>query len=351
MKRRFAFLSMCAVFISAFACADQIVLTNGDRLTGDIVKSDSNVLTLKTDFAGSIDIKWSAIQQLTSDKPVFVQNSADKKTYSGSVSTEGDNLVIKTQSGQTESIPKASVAAVRSTAEQAAYEKQQHPGFLQGWSGGANVSFALTGGNSETKNLGLAFTAVRTGRRDKLGLSASSVYATNDAPGAIPSTTANLEQGSARYDHDLNQVLFGFVSADFMADALQTLNLRSVFTGGLGYHVIKTSNTTLDLLSGVNYTRESYVQFSRNFAGLTLGEELTRKWSHGTVISEKADFYPDLSDAGEYRADFNLGTVTKLNRWFGWQNTFSDIYVTNPPSGKKRNDTVFTTGLNFSFAH
>jgi len=30
----------------------------------------------------------------------------------------------------------------------------------------------------------------------------------------------------------------------------------------------------------------------------------------------------------------------------GWQLTFSDIYVTNPPLGKKQNDVIFTTGLN-----
>jgi hypothetical protein len=35
----------------------------------------------------------------------------------------------------------------------------------------------------------------------------------------------------------------------------------------------------------------------------------------------------------------------------GWQNTFGDVYVTNPPGGKKKNDIVFTTGLNVTFLH
>lgn len=34
--------------------ADQITLTNGDRLTGTIVKSDGKELTLKTDYAGEV---------------------------------------------------------------------------------------------------------------------------------------------------------------------------------------------------------------------------------------------------------------------------------------------------------
>jgi len=89
---------------------------------------------------------------------------------------------------------------------------------------------------------------------------------------------------------------------------------------------------------------------TRNFASLTLGEEFTHKFAR-TVVSQKAFFYPDLSNTGEYRTEFDFGTVTKINKWFGWQNSFSDIYVTNPPAGKRRNDIIFTTGLNVAFAH
>jgi hypothetical protein len=46
-----------------------------------------------------------------------------------------------------------------------------------------------------------------------------------------------------------------------------------------------------------------------------------------------------------------LGSVTKISKWLGWQNQFSDIYVTNPPTGTKNNDVIFTTGLNIAFNH
>jgi Protein of unknown function, DUF481 len=41
--------------------------------------------------------------------------------------------------------------------------------------------------------------------------------------------------------------------------------------------------------------------------------------------------------------------VTKMSKWLGWQNSFTDVYVTNPPPGKKQNDVILTTGLNVSF--
>lgn len=67
------------------------------------------------------------------------------------------------------------------------------------------------------------------------------------------------------------------------------------------------------------------------------------------MLTESAGFFPNLQQTGEYRFTFNLGTVTKFNKWLGWQNQFGDIYVSNPPTGSKNNDVIFTTGLNISF--
>ena len=341
------FLLLC--YVSVWVKADRVGLSNGDRLTGEILKSDKNLLTLKTESMGTVEIKWSDIKDVSSDKSIYVATSS-KQTYSGTIASQDDSFLVTLTNNQTVTVAKADVTALRSPAEQQAYEKAQHPSLLQGWTGGVTMGFGLTGGNSETTNLSLAFDAARKGLRDKLSLYTTSVYATNTAPGAFPTTTANTVQGGIRYDHDFDDRLFAFVSADFMADALQGLNLRSIFAGGLGYHAIKSETTTLDLLAGPNYTRENYTTLTRNFASLTLGEEFTHKFAR-TVVSQKAFFYPDLSNTGEYRTEFDFGTVTKINKWFGWQNSFSDIYVTNPPAGKRRNDIIFTTGLNVAFAH
>jgi putative salt-induced outer membrane protein len=350
MERIARILCLFFLLLTSFALfADQVTLTNGDHLTGEVVKSDGKTLTLKTEFAGTIEIQWSAVQDLRTDKKTFVQSSATKQTYNGTISMEQGSVVVKPESGANVTVAKADVAAIRSTEEQTAYEKLQHPGLLEGWNGGANVGFALASGNSDTKSLALAFNAVRTGLHDKLTLSESSLYSTNGL--STPSTTANLVQGGARYDHDFDGILFVFGGADFMSDALQALNLRSVFSGGLGYHIIKRDATTLDFITGVNYTHENYVPFTRNSAGLTLGEDFMHKMKHSTVITQDLTFFPNLTDTGQYRMTADLATTTKINKWFGWQNTFSDIYVTNPPLGAKKNDVLFSTGLNVSFTH
>ena len=339
------------------AIADQIVLKNGDRLTGSITKADGKELVMKTDYAGDVTVKFDAIQGITSAGDLHVVLS-DGKTAVGPVSTSGNNVIVATRTAGTVEAPRSSIKTLRSPTEEAAHERSLHPGLAEGWNGGLNLGFALTRGNSASKNLNIAFTATRKGFKDKLILYTNTIYATNDKEGQS-STTANTISGGARYDRDFAPRVFGFVNGDFYHDELQSLDLRSIFGGGIGFHVVKSDATTFDLLAGVNYTHESYSipfkppspETARSLAGLTLGDEFMHKISKSTVITQNLYFYPDLTNTGEYRGTFAFGTVTKLNKWLGWQNSFGDVYVSDPPPGKKKNDIVFSTGLNFSFVH
>ncbi|MGA8734350.1 MAG: DUF481 domain-containing protein [Terriglobales bacterium] len=357
MRKMHLCVALSVIAFSSALFADQVVLKNGDRLTGTITKSDDKTLLIKTEFAGDVTIQWPAIQEVTSTQPLHVALS-NGKTVTGPVTTADGSLAVATPASGTVNVAKADVTALRSDAEQAAYEKSLHPGLTEGWVGAANVGFALTAGNSETKSLAVAFTGDRKTQHDEISLYENTVYATNDAPGATPNTTANSNQGGARYSRNLNPRLFAYVGADFQTNALQDLNLRSILGGGLGFHAINTDRTTLDFLAGPNYTREDYTTITNTFLALTLGEELTQKVGASTVITQKLYFFPDLTNTpGQYHATFNLGTVTKISKWLAWQNAFNDIYVTNPPaqpagtSALKTNDIILTTGLNFSFTH
>ena len=365
MLRRviYAFLSLS--ILSSLLFADQVTFKNGDRLTGTVVKSDGKTIVLHTDAAGDVTIQLSAITQLTTEKDLHV-GTKDKKMVVGPVTASDGKLEVVTKTSGTVEIPEANIAVIRNDAEQAAYDKSLHPGLLHGWNGGANIGFSLARGNAETENLALAFNAVHPTLNDKLTLYANSVNTTNDL--ASPSTVANLVQAGFRYDRNVNAKLFGFVGADFTSNALQFLDLRGVYGGGLGYHAIKSEKTVLDFFAGGNYTHETYSNgpevtpptvpptfesygVTNRFGALTLGQELAQHLGKSTLLNEKLYFYPDLSNTGDYRATFDLGTVTKISKWLGWQNQFSTIYVSNPPGTAKKDDVILTTGLNFTFAH
>ena len=351
-KQLMSFLIGVLAMASA-ASADTVVLKNGDHLTGTIEVSDGKDVTLKTDFAGEIKIQWSSVQEVKTDKPIYVL-MPDKSTVSGNLTTDGTNLVVHTANGSAVTVAMTAVTVVRSSDQETAYEKTLHPGLLENWAGGINLGFAIARGNSETTNLNTGFTADRKTLHDEITLYESSLYSSNDLPGG--GVTANSLLGGAKYDRNINKRLFAFVSGDFTHDELQGLNLRQIYSGGLGLHAINTPNTTLDILGGANYTRETYsgggASVDRNLAGITLGENFMHKFGKSTTVTEVFYFYPDLSNTGQYRFSLDAASVTKINKWFGWQMALSDRYVTDPPIvGTKTNDVIFSTGINFSFTH
>jgi putative salt-induced outer membrane protein len=352
--RQFLGIFFGAITLATVASADAVVLKNGDHLTGIVEVSDGKDVTLKTDFAGEIKIQWSAVQELKTDKPIYVV-TPDKKTVSGTVTTDGTNLVIHTANTGTVQVPLAQVTIVRSFDVETAYEKSLHPSLLEAWKGGASLGFAIARGNSETTNLTTGFNADRKTLHDELTFYEASLYSTNDQPGG--SVLANSILGGVKYDRNFTKRMFVFVSADYAHDALQDLNLRQIYSGGLGVHIINTPNTTFDFLAGANYTRETYgngvaIAVDRNLAGITLGENFMHKFGKSTTFTEVFYFYPDLSDTSQYRFALDAAAVTKINKWLGWQTTLTDRYVTDPPiAGTKSNDVIFSTGINVSFAH
>lgn len=353
--RPFAAALLAAVVCSA-VFADTITLKNGDRVTGTVVSSDGKEVVFKTDYAGEIKVQVSAIQSLTSDKTLYVVNS-DKKTVSGTATLQGSDVVVATKTAGNVTVPVATVTTIRDEASQAAYEASLHPSWKKNWAGGLNVGFSLARGNSETTNLGIGFNASRPTTTDKTSLYFNSIYARDDK---ASSTTASAILGGVRYDHNINPKIFGYVNGDFQHDGLQNLDLRSILGGGLGVHAIANPRTTLDLLGGIVYTRENYsfpatseaaaYTVTNNFAAASIGDNFSHKLGKSTQLTQNFFFYPDFSD-GSYRGTFNLASVTQISKWLGWQFGFSEVYNSAPPAGNKKNDVIFTTGINFSFKH
>lgn len=345
------------------ARADTVTLANGDHLTGTIVKSDGKQLTLKTDYAGCADnpaagcvitLQWPAIRQITSTGPLYVV-TPQGATVGGAVTTEGTDLVVTPSTGAPQRVPLANATTLRSPAEETTYERSLHPGLLESWQTNSSLGFALARGNSRTTNLAVGFNATRATLHDKVTAYMNSIYASSGlvvAPGVTAGVTANDIRGGAMYQHDIFNRAFAYGSGDFEHNALQFLDLRSIWGAGAGYHVIKEMETTFDVFAGGNYTRESYATgIRRNVGALTIGDLFRHQFGKNTTINQTLDIYPDLSHVGEYRIALDISLATKINPWLAWQSTVSDRYISDPIPETVANDFIFSTGFNFTFNH
>jgi len=337
--------------------AAQVSLKNGDHLTGSIVSMDGKKLVIKTSYAGEVQIDWAEVSQFSSDKDSLAVTKADNQLVSGPVSSEGSDILVTTAQG-VQRVPRADVAAMRSPADQAAYEKSLHPTMLEGWSGGSNFGFALARGNSETTNVALGFNAVRKTTKDEWTVNAAQLFAQDNK---LNTTTANSFLGLIRYDRNISKRWFIYGIFTGMYDELQQLNYRFMPGAGLGFHAIATDRTTLDLLGGFGYTRESYYNGTVNdLATATLGDEFVYKITKNTTFTQNLYYLPSLnqpvyvpgpgqSHPSNYRINFTAGIATKLNSWMTANANFLDQYVSQPVPGNTKNNVIVTTGIGFTF--
>jgi len=364
MRRSLLSVLLFAVMATGVV-ADQVTLKNGDRLTGDIVNSDAKTLLLKTEFMGDVTIQWDAIVGIESSQSLNL-TLKDGTKLSGKVTTQDGKFVVAgAPTPAKEPATKDTVVAIRNDAEQKTFdvetEKMAHPKFTYFWSGLFDAGLALTRGNSQTASFTLNANAVRETPRDKLTVFANTIYA-NDGTVSPSTTTANLFNAGIRGDLNLNPKTFVFAFANFGTNELQHLDLRQVYGGGFGYHVIKTDTTLFDLFGGFSYDRDEFgsydlvnptppppvttiAAYHMNSAEALVGEEFDKTLNKRTVFNERFTFFPNLSHTGQYRFQFNTSLAMQLKNWLSWQTSFGDQYISYPPVGLKGNDLVLSTGF------
>ena len=344
---------LAMLFLTCFAWADQVTLANGDRITGSVLRSDTKTLVMKTDTAGELTIKWDTIAAISSPGPLYIGLS-DGQMLAGSVETVNGRFNVTTQTAGVVATSKEAIQFIRNKDEQAKAQAEidyfLNPRLVDLWVGNLDLGFAASRGNANTETLTLSTNAQRVTTRDKIAVYYTSIFSSSDFSGGNTQTTANSKRGGVAYNLNLNKKAFMFGSVDLESDQFQDLDLRFTPAGGGGYHAIATMPTQLDLRVGIAANREFFsTGLNRTSAELLLGDNFVYKFSAATHVEQKLDVLTNLSDTGAYRVNFDISGVTALHKWFSWQVTISDRYLSNPVVGRKKNDAIYSTGVRVSF--
>ena len=348
IKNSTLFLSSLVCFAASAGWADQVVMKNGDRVTGSIIKKDGKNLTIKSDQFGVVTTSWDQVESILADKPVHVV-LADGRNVQGTIATTNGKVEVATKDAKLVVAP-AEVATIRNDGEQLAYERLLHPGLGQLWAGSASVGLAGTKGNAQTLTFTTGINAARVTTTDKTSLYFSAIKA-SALVGGTNSDTAQAVRAGIGYDHNLKPRLFVNVFNDYEYDKFQNLDLRFVLGGGLGFHALKTAGSRLDVVAGGDFNRSSYsTPLTQSSAEIYWGDDYSLKLAAATSLVQGFRMFNDLTYSGSYRMNFDIGMSTKVAKWLNWNISLSDRYLSNPAPGRKGNDFLYTTGLGITFA-
>lgn len=335
-------LLILSLISSAFA--DEVMLKNGDRVSGKIVSQTDEGVVIETAYAGKITIITSHIEKIASEAI-----AAERLPATAAVeSPESQPAAVRSASDRT--AVKASPAKLAPPPPPAPrlFGGARYWGLTDGWEGNASIGFSYTSGNSRQSTATTGIRAVKTGGDDKLTVYTRSLWNSNRNSGQHI-TTQNAIWGGLRYDRNVNDRLFAFGSFDFERDRPKRLNFRSVLGGGLGHHTFKNETTELELIVGAAWNRTWQMGPNTDTPEALTGNTLKHKFHDRLKLHQTFSFFQNFTDRNEFRFIFDTTITADITKRIGWQFTIGDRFNNDPLRNAKKNDFLFTTGLRWNF--
>lgn len=340
------------IWMATLAGADVVTLKNGDRVTGTMVDVKDGNLDLKSDILGSLTIPLAQIASFTSEKPVALVEKSHQ-TVQGQLALQPSGDWQVTANGAAQNVAAADVDLIMPAAD---YEKLQQTTAKpwEGWKGTASLGYSLQRGNQDTTNFTTTINAVREkpqvifARHWRTNFDLTTLLSHASQDGTFVTSHTLSTDVRPQYLFTPDNFFFGLAQLDHVST--QGLYLRQTYGGGYGHDVIKNARTTFSVLGGLTFVHEKFFtgDWDQNAEAL-IGEKLGYQISKRVRLDHDVDFYPNLSNSGEYRFDTATTISAKLAGKFSLNSGVIDLYLSNPPAGNRKNDVTFTTGIGYAF--
>ena len=324
---------VAAVSMGSLAMADVVETKNGARLTGTVTKVDAGVITLVTDYAGTLSIKQSEVVNFETSQPLFIRLSGGT-TMEGTVSATPDGKVVVNGKDGTITTTVDKVATTWSPGQ----TDPAVASLMRKWA--FEIAFDLAGktGNSEKLGFGGGAKATLEGPEDALKFYTSSAYQRTNGLRSEDKFLAGVDYASY-----LSTKTTWYTRDEGGYDNVKGIEFYNVAAAGFGYDMIKNMpKQKLTGRAGLSYRFEDYgaVLTSVRSAGLDLGLDHHYRFET-SVMNNTITFVPSFDDFTNYRLvhDSNL-EFPLAGQWkfrVGVNNDFNSV----PAPGVEKLDTTY----------
>ena len=339
-----------AFFAVSTAAAQQIlVLSNGDRLTGELTEISGSDWVFKL-AGGEVKVPATEISSFIATDPIGVR-LADGSIVAATVTTAGNQLQLTLTDGTSRTISLADLAAVGDAGNLEALRPIEiglFKPFSKFWGATVAFGFSNNSGNSKSRGLAFSFDIERASSKDRQTIKGG--LSREFAPGASGDLETNVEKyfGSLRLDVFIVSRLFVFGFAGYDRDRFQDLDLRQNYNLGLGYQLIETAKTDLRFYGSGGARLEKYTS-GGNGSTSVLGLGGGYKQKLGPIVFDWTVAYtPSLEDGADYRVVSDASLTTTIFEGLGFRIGSRNEYNNSPQQDVEKHDWLFTTALTYS---
>jgi len=336
-------LSLIAISLSELVFADTVYTRDGSVLSGKILSIKEGVVQIETSYAGTIEVKQSEVKNFSSEEVINLATMGGN-TFVGTVEGSADELRISTDGGTFETrITEVSAAwhpGKESPNERAL--KAEVAASERKWKYDASVDISGKSGSSDRSTIGIRARAVLESSVDRLAF-----YTSIDKSEENDATTADEIKGGIDYSSFFSDSLSWYARTELETDDIELLDLRSTTAFGIGKHVIKKEDQSLEFRGGLAYRFESFQDGSEfESPGLDLALIHSKNLAWGTV-NNVLTYNPSFEDFGNYRIyhESSLDLPVGTGEFWKLRLGLSNDYTSEPLPGLKEMDTTYFARL------
>jgi hypothetical protein len=352
---------------------DVIVFTNGDQLTGKLLREVAGSVTFHSDIAGDVIVTWDKVKSIHTTQQFAViqqgqhvsRKTPDADVAQGSVQVQDDQVKVSPAAGgASKDIP---VKNTQYMIDEATYGKEVRtsPGFRSGWNGAITAGATLVQATQNSRSFTGSAALVRAvpsvdwlDPRSRTIFDFTGAYGSITQPGTV-GTKTNIIHFDAEQDWYFSPRFYFLVDTALDHNYSQGMDLQQLYGAGMGYTVIKTPKQELDVKFDIHYEKQKYfvtpgieppppLTPSKNLIGADFGDTYMLKLPHGLVFNQGAVITPAFNQSNAYSAVATAGLLFPVYKRLGFSVSTLDDFLNDPAAGSKKNSFQFTAGVTYS---
>jgi Protein of unknown function, DUF481 len=358
---------------------DVIVFTNGDQLTGTLLREVGGKVTFHSQILGDIEVPWDKIKSIRTKTEMAILNKTvtplrgkvPHNLPQGTL-TVSDNLIAvhPPNHAMIKPIP---VKDARYIIDRTTLNKQifGHPGIFVGWSGSLTTGATIVQATQKQFTYATAISVERViptvtwlNPSDRTTIEFSSSYgriteAAYTSEGVFypaTDTKSSIYHAGAEQDKYFSPRMYALGQVAFDHNYGQSLDLQQIYGAGIGYTLLKRGKQQLEVKATIQYEGQAFINASsgvnQNLIGSTFAGVYTLKLPHGIAFKQQASYIRAYNNRAAYSANESNTLAIPFYKHLSFSVGTIDSYLNNPPPAlppTMRNSFQFTTGITYNF--
>lgn len=213
------------------------------------------------------------------------------------------------------------------------------------WSTSGAAGLSISSGNTENTLLNGNVTSSRKWEHNEIDLGVDGAYGESDGE-----RNTAVAHAFGQYNRLFSERFYGLLRVDGLHDDVSDVSYRVTVSPGVGYYLLKSTNTFLRFEAGPGFIWERVAGVEDEYVTLRLAERYETKINERVKLWQFIEWLPAVEDFEDGLINAEIGVDTSLTKKLSLRAIVQDTYDSTPAPGLKHNDMKFIMSLAYKFS-